>query len=206
MVPILVYAPMFWSMLGEVPSRSGPDLLGRNIEGAALRNVWPCADGYVCFALYGGAAGRRSNRDLAEWMRAEGKLPADLRDFDWDTFEPIRAPKELVEHIQDELAPFFASLTKAEFSKGCATRRVLGYVVATAADIAGDAQLEHRQVWQDIVDPGLAKSLRYPSGWARFGEAQLRITRPVPRPGEHQAEVLAELELAELELEGPQPA
>lgn len=186
-LPILVQAPMFWSLLGEVPVRSGPNLVGRNLAGAKLRNIWPCRDGYVSFALYSGAAGRQSNRALAAWMAARGMLPQALEGFDWDAFDPVTAPREDVERIQAAVGPFLASLAKNEFLAGCEERRLLGYPVATAADIAEDVQLADREAWQEVA------GLRHPSGWARFGARVARIARPAPGLGEHQAEVLAEL-------------
>jgi len=187
MLPILVQAPMFWSLLGQVPVRSGPNLVGRNLAGARLRNIWPCRDGYVSFALYSGHAGRQSNQALADWIAARGMLPAELEGFDWDAFDPVTAPREDVERIQAAVEPFLASLAKDEFLAGCRERRLLGYPVATAADIAADAQLADRQVWQ------LVGGVSHPSGWARFDSRVGRIARPAPALGEHQAEVLGEL-------------
>jgi crotonobetainyl-CoA:carnitine CoA-transferase CaiB-like acyl-CoA transferase len=201
MLPILVQAPWFWSMLGENPVRSGAFLIGRNVNGARLRNIWPCRDGFVSFALYAGAAGRQSNRELAAWMEEAGRLPEGLRGFDWDAFDPATGPQGVVERVQDAIGPFLASLTKAEFLAGCQRRRILGYPVATAADIAADPQLEHRRVWQEVPDPTLGRTLRYPSGWARFDGLAPRLHRPAPAPGEHQAQVLEECGLTD----GPLP-
>ena len=200
-LPMLVQAPMFWSMMGQQPFRSGPFLIGRNVNGAELRNIWPCRDGYVSFALYGGAAGRQSNRELAAWMAQAGALPESLEGFDWDSFEPATAPADLVRELQEAIAPFLASLRKSDFLAGCVERRMLGYTVATAVEIADDAQLRAREVWQDVYDPILGRSLRYPTGWARFDGEVNRLQRPAPALGDHTGEVLGELGLAE-----PQPA
>lgn len=162
MLPILVQAPMWWSMLGQVPKRQGPYLAGRNVHGARTRNIWRCRDGYVTFAFYGGGAGRNSNRQLTEWMAAVEMAPDWLRSLDWDAFDPATAQPELLEQLEGAVAPFFASLTKAEFERGCIERRILGYIVATVADIAADPQLAARHSWQEI------DGLRHPAGYLRF--------------------------------------
>ena len=64
-------APIFWDLLRKEQHRSGPFLVGRSVTGAQFRNIWPCRDGYVTFALYGGQAGRDSARALVAWMNDE---------------------------------------------------------------------------------------------------------------------------------------
>ena len=197
MIPILVQAPMWWSMLGKVPHRSGPYLVGRNVHGAPTRNIWRCADGYVTFAFYGGGAGRHSNRELVAWMAASGAAPRWLLDLDWETFDPATAPPDLLQRLEAEVAPFLESLSEAEFEAGCVQRRILGYGVATVADIAADPQLAARGSWQELPDPETGKALCYPVGYARFDGEVHPITGPAPSPGQHQAEVLAEYGLVE---------
>lgn len=197
MIPILVQAPMWWSMLGQVPRRSGPYLTGRNVHGAPTRNIWRCADGYVTFAFYGGGAGRHSNRELVRWMGSSGAAPEWLAGFDWDHFDPATVEPETLQRLEAAAAPFFATLTKEKFEAGCVERRILGYAVATAADIAVDEQLAARRSWQELVDPDTKKPVRYPIGYARFDGEAPRLSRPAPLCGEHQAEVLAEFGVAE---------
>lgn len=197
MIPILVQAPMWWSMLGQVPRRSGPYLTGRNVHGAPTRNIWRCADGYVTFAFYGGGAGRQSNRELIQWIASRGGAPAWLVDFDWDAFDPATAEPATLQRLESAVAPFFVSLTKKEFEDGCVRRRILGYIVATAADIAVDEQLSARGSWQELPDPETGKPLRHPIGYLRFDGRAVKLSRAAPLCGEHQAEVLAEFGLPE---------
>lgn len=197
MIPILVQAPMWWSMLNKVPRRSGPYLTGRNVHGAPTRNIWRCADGYVTFAFYGGGAGRMSNRELIRWMASTAGAPEWLAEFNWDAFDPATVEPETLNRLESAVAPFFASLTKKEFEAGCVERRILGYAVATAPDIASDEQLAARGSWQEIPEPETGKPLRYPIGYARFDARALELSRPAPLCGEHQAEVMREFGLAE---------
>lgn len=167
-LPMVVHAPHFWEMLGVQPMRAGAFLTGRNSNGAPIRNVWPCRDGYVTFALYGGAAGRQSNRRLVEWMAELGMAPGWLQATDWDALEVATLPVTEVERIEAAIAPFLATLTKAEFLAEAERRRILGYVVATVEDIRHDAQLEARGVWRRQHSEDLGREVALPGGWYRL--------------------------------------
>src|SRR5207249_1271731 len=94
MITAIAHAPTFWDLLGEDPLRRGPYLSGRSVSGAAFRNIWPCRDGYVTFALYGGAAGRQAARALASWMEERGAATGALGRMDWDGFDVATASQE----------------------------------------------------------------------------------------------------------------
>ena len=189
-LPMLVQAPNFWEMLGVNPNRHGPFLTGRNSHGASLRNIWPCRDGYITFAIYGGPAGRNSNRQLAAWMDERGMAPPEVTAIDWEVFDVTTASPQQLMMLESAMGPFFLSLTKHEFLDGAVARRLLGQLVATAEDIADDAQLSARGVWQEVDDPGLGLTLRYPTGVFRFDGVPDRLARPAPRLGEHNADLL----------------
>lgn len=167
-LPMLVHAPTFWEMAGVNPMRAGAFLVGRNVNGATMRNIWPCRDGFVTFAIYGGSAGRLSNRGLVEWMAEKGMASESLLAIDWDTFEVATMTPGEVESMEAAIAPFFLTLTKRQFLEQTEARRMLGYVVATAEDIAADPQLTARAVWADIDVPELGKAVRLPVGWFRL--------------------------------------
>jgi len=167
-LPMLVHAPTFWEMAGVNPMRAGAFLVGRNVNGARMRNIWPCRDGFVTFAIYGGSAGRLSNRSLVQWMAEKGMASESLLAIDWDTFEVATMTPAEVERMEAAIAPFFLTLTKREFLEQTEARRMLGYVVATAEDIAADPQLTSRSVWADADVPELGRAVRLPVGWFRL--------------------------------------
>ena len=167
-LPMLVHAPTFWEMAGVNPMRAGAFLVGRNVNGARMRNIWPCRDGFVTFAVYGGSAGRLSNRSLVQWMAEKGMASDSLLAIDWDTFEVATMTPAEVESMEAAIAPFFLTLTKREFLEQTEARRMLGYVVATAEDIAADPQLTARSVWADADVPELGRAVRLPVGWFRL--------------------------------------
>ena len=168
-LPMLVHAPSFWETVGVNPVRSGPHLFGRNVHGAAIRNVWPCRDGYLTWAIYGGPAGRQSNRGMVEWMAEKGRASEFLLAIDWNAFDVATVTPADVERMEAAIGPFLRTVTKRDFLEQAHARRLLGYVVATAGDIAADPQLEARRVWRDVEVPELGRAVRLPAGWYRAG-------------------------------------
>lgn len=166
-LPMLVHAPTFWEMSGVNPHRAGSFLVGRNLHGARLRNVWPCRDGYVTFALYGGEAGRRSNQALVRWMTERGMAPEFLQAVDWEDCEAATMTPEDVERVEAAIGAFLLTVTRSEFLEEAEARRLLGYLVATAEDIAADPQLQARGIWTDVDVPELGRPVRLPTGWFR---------------------------------------
>jgi crotonobetainyl-CoA:carnitine CoA-transferase CaiB-like acyl-CoA transferase len=152
-VVALAHAPTFFDILGEAPSRAGSNITGRSVHGAVYRAFWPCKDGYINFVIYGGPAGRRTNKALVTWMREKGLELGPLAELDWNKFDPKLATQEDVDRIERVLFAFFESLTKSEFLEGACAREMLGYPVSTVADIAADPQLEAREFWQDLAMP-----------------------------------------------------
>lgn len=150
----LSHAPAFWDMGQGEPTRAGAFVTGRSIRGARFRAFWPCADGFLNFVLYGGPAGRRTNRQLVEWMREADAPVGALAEVDWNCFDPKLATQEEVDRLEEPIAQFFLSLTKRQFLEQASRREMLGYPVSTTADIAADPQLTARDFWKDLSVPG----------------------------------------------------
>ncbi len=200
MVPAISHAPAFWDLLGEEQMRSGAYLTGRSVTGADFRNIWPCRDGYVTFALYGGPAGRQTTKALVAWMEERGGAPDVLKAINWDEFDVATVEPATARAVETAIEPFFADLTKAEFFAEVVKRNMLGYPVATVADIAADEQLQARAFWQEVRAPWGADSVRMPGSFALFDGARPELRRSAPLLGEHNVEVYRELGLDEREL------
>jgi crotonobetainyl-CoA:carnitine CoA-transferase CaiB-like acyl-CoA transferase len=196
MVTAISHAPIFWDLLGEEQHRSGPFLTGRSVTGARFRNIWPCRDGYVTFALYGGPAGRDSSRELVAWIDEEsqpGGAPRALKAVDWATFDPTRATQAEVDALEADIAPFIRGLTRDEFFARFMERNMLGYKVSTVEDILSDPQLEARQFWQEVQPPWAADGpFRFPGSFGLFDGQRPVVRRLAPSVGEHTCDVLRE--------------
>lgn len=190
-----VHAPagVWWSVAGEEHRRLGPHLLGRSSVGARFRNIWPCRDGHVSFAIQGGPVGRHTMRKLVEWMATRGAVPDALAGIDWDRFDNTLLAQAEVDGLEGAIAPFFLTLTKREFYEGVVARNMLGYPVSTAEDIYVDPQLRARDFWQEVSLGEGGPRLHFPGGFALFDGARPRVRRPAPRLGEHNAEVYGEI-------------
>ena len=190
MVTAVSQAPIFWDLLGEEQYRSGAFLEGRSLTGAKFRNIWPCCDGFVTFALYGGQAGRETGRALVEWMNETlpGGAPDLLRALDWDRFDVTTASQGDVEQIEALIGPFFLGLSKVEFFSQVTNRKMLGYPLSTVDDLTADPQLASRGFWQPIDAPWDGQ-VCMPGSFALFDAARPELRRTAPRLGEHNVEV-----------------
>lgn len=185
----LAHAPAFWDLNRTNPERAGIYLTGRSINGAKMRAIWPCCDGWINFIIYGGSAGRHTNQQLVAWMDEKGMAPEWLKQIDWDTFEVTKITQEEVDKLEAPIGDFFLSLTKQEFLEGVLRRQMLGYPVSTVADIYHDRQLEARRFWQEVSPADMGLTLKYPGGFAVINGDRLMIKRPAPRLGQHNQEI-----------------
>jgi crotonobetainyl-CoA:carnitine CoA-transferase CaiB-like acyl-CoA transferase len=147
----LSHAPAFVDVDGTTPTRAGAFMTGRSVKGARFRVFWPCRDGFLNFILYGGVAGRRTNTQLAAWMRESGTPLGALAQIDFAKWDPTLATQGEVDALEAPIAAFFSSITKRQFLEEAHRREMLGYPVFTVADIAEDPQLAARGFWQDVA-------------------------------------------------------
>ena len=196
----IAHAPASWDLIGVNPLRAGAFMTGRSVHGANYRAFWPCKDGYLNFIIYGGIAGRRTNEAVVDWMNSAGAEMGVLADIDWATFDSTQTTQDEVDAMEAPIAKFFMSITKAEFLQGAFEREMLGYPVSNVADIAHDPQLEARGFWTDMPTPD-GGSERHCGGLAVVDGERLAVNRPVPGPGQHSREVLAEFGFGSEEIE-----
>jgi crotonobetainyl-CoA:carnitine CoA-transferase CaiB-like acyl-CoA transferase len=191
MVTVHPPAAVFADVAREEHMRLGPNLLGRSIVGARFRNIWPCADGHVSFAIQGGPIGRHTGRMLVAWMAERGFYGRRIHAIDWDSFDNRTLSQADVDALEAEVGAFLETLTKREFFDGVIARNMLGYPVADAADIYADEQLRARAFWQDVAIDGT--TLSFPGGFALFDGERPAVRRPPPSLGQHQTDVFGKV-------------
>ena len=187
-LPALMNARLFWDLNQVILKRGGAFRVGLSTE-ARQRLIWQCKDGYVAFALMGGAFGAPTNRALVEWMEEEGMSDDFLRAMDWDGFDMAMATEEQFTRFAQPVSRFFLKYTKAELYEGALQRHIMLYPVATVEDIVGDSQLTERGFWEEVEHPELGDTLVYPGAFAKLSQTSCGIRFRAPLIGEHNAEV-----------------
>ena len=77
-----------WELTGVLLERAGL-LRGGMSGGTKQRQVWPCRDGFVAFAMIGGGHGAKTKRRIVSWMQDEGFADDFLAGIDWDVFDRL---------------------------------------------------------------------------------------------------------------------
>jgi benzylsuccinate CoA-transferase BbsE subunit len=206
-MPNIGSAAMF-PMTGLRGSRAGAFM--RQVSGVA-REIWPCKDGFVSFALRGGPARVPGLVAMVQYMSEHGMAPESLRTRDWKSHNLNLLGQTEIDELSRPFAAFFLTRTMAELYEAACARNLMLAPINTAREILASPQLAAREFFVDVEYRGRGP-LRYPGAFAiatsaDAGGARIGIRRPAPELGEHTAEVLAELgvgtaEIARLRAEG----
>ncbi len=191
----------FWDINKVILKRSGAYRVGLRKGGMKHRQQWPCQDGFVSFAMLGGAAGAGSNRALAGWMIEEGFATDAIKQMDWTKYDFSTADEELVETLEQPVARFFLAHTKEDLYLGSIQRRILLYPIYDMAEIVASPQLASRQFWINVEHDDLNATITYPGALAKSSAVEMGAYRRAPLIGEHNAEIYkGELGLSSSEL------
>lgn len=178
---------------GRRPRRSGA-------RTGPTREIWPAKDGWVSFGLRGGVARVPNLVATVDWMTECGAAPDWLRGMDWERFDHRRLEAVDVARLEAAFGAFFRTRTMRELYEEALRRRILLAPCNDAREILEHPQLRERGLFVRIEYPELGASLEHPDFFARTGDRAVRIRRPAPRIGEHNAEVYGELGVGEAEL------
>jgi len=192
-----------WKMTGNRGARAGAFM---RQERSVAREIWPCKDGFVSFALRGGPARIPGLVAMVKYMDEHGMASAALRARDWKAYNHNLLTQAEVDELSREFAAFFLSKTMGELYRAACERNLMLAPINNAREIAASTQLAAREFFVEVENPGRGR-LRYPGAFARSNGSTIGIRRSAPRLGEHTPEVLGELglgaaELARLRAEG----
>jgi len=178
-------------------SRMGP---GYRVGKVFQPEIWRCQDGFVSFALRGGAARIPGLIAMVQFMDESGMAPPILKDRDWKRYNHNLLTQAEVDEMKAAFEPFFASKTKAELYRAALDRKLMLAPVNDPPAILASEQLAAREFFLDVDYPHLGGQLRHPGAVARLKPGGVGLRRRAPRIGEHNAEVFAELGLGATEL------
>ncbi|MBI4333613.1 MAG: CoA transferase [Chloroflexi bacterium] len=151
----------------------------------AAQGIFPCQDGFLDIAQLSAVSWWER---FVKWLESENAA-AELKEEKWE--DPFyRTRPEAIEHVNEVLTAFFARNIKNELFRRGQDRGVVIGAVNTPEDIANDVQLKGRGFFVPVGHPQLGLTLQYPGAPVRLSETPLRISRPAPRLGEHNDEIL----------------
>ncbi len=158
------------------------------------RMIFPCRDGYVSAAFFGGPFGGQACRRLVQWMTELERVPAFMLEIDWETWDDVWLAelgdegRQEIERVEQAIAAFFAPFTMRELYEQALERRLMLAPVAHAQMIDEDPQLAAREFFVWHRHAGLGKDLPLPGPFAKCRPTPLHVRRPAPRLGEHSRE------------------
>jgi len=192
-MPSIGSAAMY-AMNGNRGARAGAFMRSaRSVQ----REIWPCKDGFVTFALRGGPARVPGLIAMVEYMSEHGMASAKLRAMDWKTYNANLLTQAEVDELSREFGGFFRTKTMAELYRAACERNLMLAPINTAREITASEQLAARGFFVDVDDPARGR-LRYPGAFAITTSSDpdataIGMRRPAPRLGEHTADVLGEI-------------
>lgn len=133
--------PLTWQWTGRVGNRTG-NLLVRGKSG--VRQVWPCADGFVTWALV-------DNQPMMRGMvEAMGDAAGPLAQIDWDAILVADVPRETLVEWEAAVEAFFLRHTRAELG-AMSQQAGLGLSwIDTPQDALASDHLAARGLWRDV--------------------------------------------------------
>jgi crotonobetainyl-CoA:carnitine CoA-transferase CaiB-like acyl-CoA transferase len=192
-MPNMATASMF-KMNGNRGARAGAFFRQPKSE---QREIWPCKDGWVSFALRGGPARIPGLVAMVKLMDEHGMASDALKAMDWQTYNHNLLSQADVNALSAEFGAFFLSRTMTELFRAAVERNLMLAPANTSREIAASEQLAFREFFVDVDHPGRGR-LRHPGAFAKLtGPTTVGIRRPAPRLGEHTAEVLGEVGVTE---------
>jgi crotonobetainyl-CoA:carnitine CoA-transferase CaiB-like acyl-CoA transferase len=161
------------------------------------REIWPCKDGWVSFALRGGPARVPGLVAITAWMAEEGVASERLRAMDWKAYNHNLLSQDEVDALSEEFGAFFRTKTMTELFRAACQRGLMLAPANTAKEILASEQLAARRFFVDVDHAGRG-TLRLPGAFAVSTSADpeataIAVRGPAPRLGEHTAAVLGEI-------------
>ncbi len=143
------------------------------------REIWPCKDGHITFALRGGKARIPGLMALTEVMREAGMAPASLLERDWSQYNHNLLSQAEVDEISQAFGAFFMSRTMSELYDLACERRLMLAPANSESEVLASRQLASRDFFTALDAEG---ERRIPQ---RFAAAPWVRVRPrLPRLGD----------------------
>ena len=152
------------------------------------RYVWECKDGYIAYAVVGGAFGA-SQKALVDWMDTEGMAPQFMKEIKWTELDFDKVTQEFRDQFEAPIVEFFKLHTREEIFREAVKRRIVLLPVYAPKDILESPELAARGYWVGVEHPELGTTITYPGAFFKSSETSWRMKRRAPLVGEHNEEI-----------------
>ncbi|MFC1820899.1 CaiB/BaiF CoA transferase family protein [Thermodesulfobacteriota bacterium] len=189
---------MLWEFEKRLIDRIG---VGNRYGSVLVTSVWPCKDGHISWALFGGTLGADSNRALSQWIDDDGEDNPFREVTNWDELNLAEIGQEKVDDFEVAIGDFFMRHTKQEIAEEGLRRGINAAVINNPADILENIQLNSRDFWEEMQHPELGIALPYPKYFFLSNLTENFVKNRAPLIGEdNQAIYVNELGLSGTEI------
>src|SRR5207247_628057 len=136
-----------WKMTGNRGARAGAFM---RQERSVAREIWPCKDGFVSFALRGGPARIPGLVAMVKYMDEHGMASAALRARDWKAYNHNLLTQAEVDELSREFGAFFLTKTMGELYRAACERNLMLAPINNAREIAASTQLAAREFFVEV--------------------------------------------------------
>lgn len=140
---------------GRIARRSG-NLLVRGKSG--VRQVWPCADGFVTWSMIDNPNMMRS---LVRTLQEQG-CAGELADIEWENILVADTDQPIIDRWQQIFGEFFLRHTKAQLGDWSLKGGWGLSVINTLKEVKAHPHLQHRSLFVPIEDEGQGRSTPLP--------------------------------------------
>ncbi len=172
---------------------------GFTLCGVTFPFVYPCADGFVSLTVAIDAGNKPFLDRLLAYMNEEGAIDEDLVNRDWllhvRSVRNGSEPNTDLQRLVDAITAFLTTQTKADLMAAALDRRLLLVPVSTFEDLLQSPQLIERGFWRDETTAD-GRPLRVPGHVVRGAPSVPTELAPAPTPGQHNREILAQIQAA----------
>src|SRR4030095_12900621 len=114
------------------------------------REIWPCKDGWVSFALRGVPARVPGLIAMVKLMDEHGMASEALKATDWKTYNHNLLSQAEVDALSAEFGGFFLSKTMTELFRAAVERNLMLAPANTAREIDASEQLAFREFFVEV--------------------------------------------------------
>ena len=198
MVATIMTGASQWAMDRRDRHRTGAAYpVGKTLQ----REVWPCRDGFVSYALRGGPARIPGLQATEHWLAEEEIAAPAWEGRDWKTYNHNDLTQEQVDALSAPLRELFLRKPMRELFEESIRRGVMLAPVNDSREIAHSAQLRSRSFFVEVRDAKRGLTYELPARFAQMTRYETDVRFAAPTLGEHDDELWPSIGVSPAELD-----